>query len=155
MNIEGRTVGISSGTVIAGTAINRAIFTDVYEMIRKDVKPPDDDEITLISANLSGYRTQIFTDQLAFDAIVRELTEQYKSPIKNSVMYIRKFLTAAVEESAKNVFGNYPKLKQLTLKKINLNIDNNEETTIVHLMTHVDAHKAFINSKHPHFSQYV
>ena len=116
-------------------------------------KEPNDREITMALANLSAHRNPIFPDQKSFDIVVRHLTESYKSPLKESVAIVKSILASAIEESAKEFLDTYPKLQAEVVYLVNNNLNQCEEVTWNHLLGHVEAQKAFMNTRHPNFIQ--
>ena len=62
------------------------------------VKEPNDYQVSILLANLSGYRSAMFTHQLALDANVKTLVETYKEPIKQGLMLVKSVLTQCVHE---------------------------------------------------------
>lgn len=62
------------------------------------MKEPNDYQVSMILANLAGYRSAMFTNQLAFDITVKTLVETYKDPIKQGVGIIRGVLEQCIHE---------------------------------------------------------
>ena len=115
------------------------------------IKDPEDDKISKSLANLSGYRCNLYPNQLALDIAVCDLVDEYRLPLKEAVEIIKLQLISAVEECCKRVFDTYPKLHEDVLYFINTNINISEEATKEHLMAHVDAQQAFMNLEHEEF----
>ena len=116
-------------------------------------KEPNDREITMALANLSAHRNPTFPDQKSFDIAVRHLTESYKSPLKESVAIVKSILASAIEESAREFLDTYPKLQAEVVYLVNNNLNECEQVTWNQLDGHIEAQKAFMNTRHPAFVQ--
>jgi hypothetical protein len=117
------------------------------------VKEPKEAVIALVLNNLNGYRTGLFPNQLAFDYVVKELVNYYKTPLKSGVTLIKALLVNAVEECTRISIEGYPRLREEVLYLVNYNIIKCEEMTVKHLMAFVEAQQAFMNVRHPDFLQ--
>ena len=117
------------------------------------VRNPIQEHIYTALENLSGYRCQLYPDQLSFDIFVRQLVEFYRSPLKSSIGIIKSILISAVDESSKDILEGYPKLQEMVLYLVNTNLNKCEQNTLDQLMTFLNAQQAFINIHHPQFRQ--
>ena len=79
------------------------------------------------------------------------LLEQYKSPVVSCVTHIRKLLDNIMEDSLTSL-AKYPELRKLVLSLVTAELNKNEAMTNQQLETHIEAQKAFMNTKHPDFS---
>jgi hypothetical protein len=62
------------------------------------VKEPNDYQVSILLANLSGYRSSMFTHQLALDMSVKTLVQTYKDPIKQGLAIIKTILAQCIHE---------------------------------------------------------
>ncbi len=102
--------------------------------------------------NLAGYGGVLFPDQYAFKITVRKLIDQYCEPSRSCVSLIKDILISSIEASGQKRFKSYPRFEQEVSSLIKKKIADNEEITVKHLMTHIEAQKAFMNTKHPLYS---
>ncbi len=56
------------------------------------MKEPNDHDIAMSIANLSGYRTSMFPQQLAIDIAVRKVVDNYTQPLIGGVSLIKDIL---------------------------------------------------------------
>ena len=150
-HVEGRSLDVPRNHVGPGAAINRTIYGGVHGYINSALEQPNVNEIKLTLVNLPGYRNSLFPNQDAIDIAIRQLIENYREPLFSSLEAIKTIFIQAIEDAAKLYFGTYPTLLNRMLCLINDSILRNETETVGHLMSFVDAHKAFINTKHPNF----
>ena len=108
-HIEGASFKVSTKVMKAGALANQVIYGDIYCLIEEALKTPNKDQISLALANLSGYRNNLFPDQKTFDIAVRTLVDNYKDPLHDAVDKIKGILVDSVEETAKQLFDNFPR----------------------------------------------
>ncbi len=148
---EGSSVRVNVRTLNAGAEAQMTIYGQIYQLIESARSEPNDREIFIALANLNAIRNPLFPDQKSFDTTVRTLTERYKSPLRESVGIIKSTLITAIEETSKNYLDAYPRLHAEVVYLINDNLNKCEEKTWHHLNSHVEAQKAFMNTRHPDF----
>ena len=82
-----------------------------------------------------------------------DLMEKYKAAVSGCVGHIRKLLDNILDDSLR-VIEKYPNLKAEAMMLINNKLGENEKNTIQQLETHIDAQKAFMNTRHPDFTHF-
>ena len=76
--------------------------------------------------------------------------EQYEQPLVACVQLIREQMEDILKD-ASHVLLKYPGFKDKVMDLVREQIDANEKKAINNLLIHVEAQKAFINTKHPQF----
>ena len=154
-SLEGNTRDVSVSSTNAGYEINKTLYGEVQDLLcRVDTKPVDD-VISYALANLSGFNTNIFPHQLAFDISVKKIVENYKKPVIDGVDIIKGIMLSCIEECADSRLKSYPKLHNIALNLVRQLIDGNARLANSNLSCYLDAQKAFINIRHPDFIQEV
>ena len=151
--IDGSGEDVNISEVTGGALINRAFYHDFNTFFNDSFSNADtlEREIGLAISHLHGFRTALFVPEQAFDKIVQILLEQYKSPVVSCVTHIRKLLDNIIEDSLASL-GKYPELKKNVLSLVTTELNKNESRTNQQLEIHIEAQKAFMNTKHPDFS---
>ena len=99
--------------------------------------------------NFSGHVDLIFPHQEVINKEVGILIEYTRKPLIESVGRFKKLLEKAVDETSKRVLDSYPHLQQTILDIVYTDILECEKRTIDQLVGHIEAHKAYINTRHP------
>ena len=151
--IDGSGEDVNISEVTGGALINRAFYHDFNTFYNDSFSNADtlEREIGLAISHLHGFRTALFVPEQAFDKIVQILLEQYKSPVVSCVTHIRKLLDNIMEDSLTSL-AKYPELRKLVLSLVTAELNKNEALTNQQLETHIEAQKAFMNTKHPDFA---
>ena len=151
--IDGSGEDVNISEVTGGALINRAFYHDFNTFYNDSFSNADtlEREIGLAISHLHGFRTALFVPEQAFDKIVQILLDQYKSPVVSCVTHIRKLLDNIMEDSLTSL-AKYPELKKEVLSLVTAELNKNESLTNQQLETHIEAQKAFMNTKHPDFS---
>ena len=76
--------------------------------------------------------------------------EQYEQPLVACVQLIREQMEEILKD-ASHVLLKYPGFKDKIMDLVREQIDANEKKAINNLLIHIEAQKAFINTKHPQF----
>ena len=151
--LEGNNRDVSVSATNAGYEINKTLYGDVQDLLLTVDTEPVDDVISYALANLSGFQTNLFPHQLAFDISVKKIVEKYKKPVIDSVDIIKGIILSCAEECAEVRFKSYPKLQNVAFNLVRQIIDGNARLTNTNLCCYLDAQKAFINIRHPDFVQ--
>ncbi|GFU30043.1 dynamin-1 [Nephila pilipes] len=133
--------------ISAGSFINFKLNTEVQRNLSLKVHP-DDKEMTIIIANLSGIRGSISFPSLALDSVNRDLVSRYRIHMEDSVDCIKKILEEAVVESAA-MLDRYPATKAEVLFRISRTLRKEMENTKQKLREHVEAEMFYVNLEHP------
>ena len=152
-SLDGNTRDVSVSSTNAGYEINKTLYGEVQDLLCKVDTKPVDDVISYALANLSGYNTNIFPHQLAFDISVKKIVENYKKPVIDGVDVIKGIMLSCVEECADSRLKSYPKLHNIAFSLVRQVIDGNARLATSNLNCYLDAQKAFINIRHPDFIQ--
>ena len=152
-SLDGNTRDVSVSSTNAGYEINKTLYGEVQDLLCKVDTKPVDDVISYALANLSGYNTNIFPHQLAFDISVKKIVENYKKPVIDGVDIIKGIMLSCVEECADSRLKSYPKLHNIAFSLVRQVIDGNARLATSNLNCYLDAQKAFINIRHPDFIQ--
>ena len=152
-NIDGTNSGqyVNVSEITGGALINRAFYHDFNSIYENSA--PGDREISIAVANAHGLRSALFIPEEAFDKIIMDLMEKYKVSISGCVGHIRKLLDNILDDSLR-VIEKYPNLKAEAMMLITNKLGENEKETIQQLETHIDAQKAFMNTRHPDFTSF-
>ncbi|XP_054718564.1 dynamin-1-like [Uloborus diversus] len=149
VKMMGYSEGINMRVLTAGAQIHFILYTRVQEKLELSLIP-DEEELTILVANLCGVRNSISVPSLALDAMNGKLLEFYKEPLEESVNCVMDVLITAVEESAK-LLDSYPTLKNEVLFRICSFIKQETEKTQNRLKEHIDAEMFYSNIAHPDF----
>ena len=152
-SLEGNTRDVSVTSTNAGYEINKTLYGDVQDLLWTVDPKPVNDVISYALANLSGFNTNLFPHQLAFDISIKKIVDNYKEPIINGVDIIKGILLSCVEECADSRLKSYPKLHSAAFSLVRQVIEGNARTTNANMNGYLDAQKAFINIRHPDFVQ--
>ena len=150
--VDGNGEDVNISKVTGGALINRAFYHDFSSYFNDSFSKADtlEREIGLAISHLHGFRTALFVPEQAFDKIVQILMDQYKSPLVSCVSHIRRLLNDIIEDSLISLL-KYPELKKQVLSLVTRELDSNESRTNQQLVTHIEAQKSFMNTKHPDF----
>ena len=151
-NIDGSGEKVNMEILIGGAKINRSFYRDFNKLFR-DIDTAsnlDDKQIVKAIANSHGVKNPLLVPVRAFDKIVQSLLDQYNAPTQKCVQYVREILEAVVQDSM-SVLSGYPRLKSEVSKLVIGEMDKNAKETINLLLLHVQAQKAFMNTRHPYF----
>jgi len=151
--LEGNNRDVSVSSTNAGYEINKTLYGEVQDLLWMVDTEPVDDVISYALANLSGYQTNLFPHQLAFDISVKKIVEKYKKPVIDAVEIIKSIMLSCAEECAEARFKSYPKLQNAAFSLVRQVIDGNARLANTNLSCYLDAQKAFINIRHPDFVQ--
>ena len=154
-SLEGNTRDVSVSSTNAGYEINKTLYGEVQDLLWSVDTQPVDEVISYALANLSGYQTNIFPHQLAFDISVKKIVENYKKPVIDGVDIIKGIILSSVEECAETRLKSYPKLHNIVFNLVRKEIDANAKLASSNLSCYLDAQKAFINIRHPDFVQEI
>ena len=152
-SLEGNTRDVSVTSTNAGYEINKTLYGEVQDLLWTVDTKPVNDVISYALANLSGFNTNLFPHQLAFDISIKKIVDNYKEPIINGVDIIKGILLSCVEECADSRLKSYPKLHSAAFSLVRQVIEGNARTTNANMNGYLDAQKAFINIRHPDFVQ--
>jgi len=154
-SLEGNTRDVSVSSTNAGYEINKTLYGEVQDLLCSVDTKPVDDVISYALANLSGFNTNIFPHQLAFDISVKKIVENYKKPVIDGVDIIKGIMLSCIEECADSRLKSYPKLHNVASSLVRQVIDGNARLATSNLNCYLDAQKAFINIRHPDFVQEI
>ena len=135
-----------------GAIINRSFYHEFKKYFDRALDSAEtcEREIGLAISNLHGVRNAIFVPERAFDKIVQNLLDQYRGPMVSCVHHVREILDEVLEDSL-TMLTKYPTMKEEVLRFVSSEIDKNERETNQHLVIHIQAQKAFMNTRHPDF----
>ena len=135
-----------------GAIINRKFYRDFPNIIAEalDVAASLDKEIAVAIANVHGTRNPLFVPEKAFQHIVQNILSRYEKPLASCVSLVRTDLDEVLEESLE-VLEPYPVMREEVRQLVASLLDRSEETTVTHLVDHVKAQQAFMNTRHPDF----
>ena len=102
--------------------------------------------------NAHGVVTPMFPPEKVLKQVAAKLISNYKQSMVGCVEEIEAELEKVVEESLDVVEG-YPPLKAEVDRLAREQIRKGKEATVDLLIKHVEAEKAFMNVKHPHFKK--
>ena len=144
---------VSGKGITGGAEIGALFYDEIAKEINSAIRDFDEKEMLVVLANLSGFRHQnrLFPDDLAMEKAVRDLTEEYKTHLRNSVDMIKDIVEKTVEKSANLILDGYPGLITAVLDLMNDKISRNQDETKKLVESFIEAHRAFINYNHPHF----
>jgi len=151
-SINGGNTDVDVREVKGGAIINRSFYHQFNEFFDSALDSAEtcEREIGLAISNLHGVRNAIFIPERAFDKIVQSLLDQYRGPLVQCVHHVREILDEVLEDSL-TMFTQYPTLREEVLRLVSIEIDKREKETNHHLVIHVQAQKAFMNTRHPAF----
>ena len=153
-NIDGSGDEVNMEILIGGAKINRSFYRD-FNKLFKDIDTAsnlDDKQIGKAIANSHGVKNPLLVPVRAFDKIVQSLLDQYEVPIQKCVQHVREILEGVIQSSM-FVLTGYPRLKSEVSKLVIGEMDKNAKETINLLLLHVQAQKAFMNTRHPYFKK--
>ena len=150
--IDGNTDELNTDKLMGGVLINRTFYSDFNKFFEDSLKWDDqlEKEIAFAIANSHGYRTPLFVPEKAFDKIVQKLLGKYEAPLITCVQRIREILEDVLDESMV-VLNRYPTLKSEVIRLVKKEMDSNTKKAEAQLLLHIDAQKAFMNTRHPDF----
>jgi len=145
---------INVDEVNRGAIINRKFYKAFPNIIAEalDIAASLDKEIAVAIANVHGTRNPLFVPEKAFQHIVQNILSRYEKPLASCVSLIRKDLDEVLEESLVTL-EPYPVMYEEVRRLVSGLLDTSEETTVTHLVNHVKAQKAFMNTRHPDFER--
>ena len=145
---------INVDEVNRGAIINRKFYKAFPSIIAEalDIAASLDKEIAVAIANVHGTRNPLFVPEKAFQHIVQNILSRYEKPLASCVALIRKDLDEVLEESLVTL-EPYPVMYEEVRRLVSGLLDTSEETTVTHLVNHVKAQKAFMNTRHPDFER--
>ena len=145
---------INVDEVNRGAIINRKFYKAFPNIIAEalDIAASLDKEIAVAIANVHGTRNPLFVPEKAFQHIVQNILSRYEKPLESCVSLIRKDLDEVLEESLMPL-ERYPVMYEEVRRLVSGLLDTSEETTVTHLLNHVKAQKAFMNTRHPDFER--
>ena len=151
-SIEG-SGNINSAEITGGVYINKAFYKEFGTFFDESINNTEDinKAIGIGLTNEHGFRNTLFASERVFDMAVGVCLKNYESPVVSCVQYIRDILADVLEESLQ-VLQKYPKFKELVDELVKAKLTDFERDTIKHLMIQIEAHKAFMNTKHPQFN---
>ena len=150
--IDGNTDELNTDKLMGGVLINRTFYSDFNKFFEDSLKWDDqlEKEIAFAIANSHGYRTPLFVPEKAFDKIVQKLLGKYEAPLITCVQRIREILEDVLDESMV-VLNRYPTLKSEVIRLVKKEMDSNTKKAEAQLLLHIEAQKAFMNTRHPDF----
>jgi len=150
---EGRDVDLQE--INHGAIINRKFFKDFASIINEAFEDSTnrclDKDIAVAVANVHGTRNPLFIPEKAFDMTVQSLISRYETPLTRCVSTIRSSLDDVLTDSLR-VVEHYLVLKEEIRRLVMAKIEQCEAETVQHLLIHLKAQKAFMNTRHPDFS---
>lgn len=149
LKLIGQSEQVDLKQISAGAHINYLIYTEIQEYLNLELVP-DQKDLTVVIANISGIRTSISVPSLAFDAVCRVLVEKFKHPLEKSVDTVARVLNDLVRECAYQV-KQYPSLQDELVYRLNSYIKLREKVTKDILKSHIEAEMNYINMGHPDF----
>ena len=151
--IDGNTDELNTDKLMGGVLINRTFYSDFNKFFEDSLKWDEqlEKEIAFAIANSHGYRTPLFVPEKAFDKIVQKLLSKYEAPLITCVQRIREILEDVLDESM-IVLNRYPMLKNEVIRHVKKEMDANAKRAEAQLLLHIEAQKAFMNTRHPDFN---
>ena len=145
---------INVDEVNRGAIMNRKFYKAFPNIISEalDIASSLDKEIAIAIANVHGTRNPLFVPEKAFQHIIQNILSRYEKPLASCVSLIRKDLDEVLEESLVSL-ERYPVMYEEVRRLVTGLLDSSEETTVTHLVNHVKAQKAFMNTRHPDFER--
>ena len=150
--IDGNTDEVNTDKLMGGVLINRSFYSDFHKFFEDSLKWDDqlERDISVAIANSHGVKNPLFIPEKAFDKIVQKLLDQYEAPLITCVQHIREILEDVLNESM-IVLNRYPRLKEEVMWLVKKEMDRNAKKAADQLLLHIEAQKAFMNTRHPDF----
>ncbi|XP_076355000.1 dynamin-1-like isoform X2 [Tachypleus tridentatus] len=149
--LVGQTEAAGIRHVDEGAQINDAFYTDVARLLSMDLIP-NDQELAVVIKNIHGYRTALFTPELAFDAVTTRLIEKYKAPTMTAVDIITNIMVNLIDNCAQRL-KLYPRLRDEVVFRVKTHLQKQQDVAKERLESQIDAEMSFFNVRHPDFNR--
>ena len=151
-SIDGSGDEFDTKELIGGAKINQCFYKDFNEYFKDTAPISDGMEIGVAIANSHGVKNALVVPVKAFDKIVQNLLDQYELPMQKCVQHVREILEGVIQDSM-SVLAGYPRLKREVSRLVYGEIDKNAKEATDLLLIHIEAQKAFVNTRHPDFKR--
>ena len=151
-SIDGSGDELDTKELIGGAKINQCFCKDFNKYFKDTAPICDGKEIGVAIANSHGVKNALVVPVKAFDKIVQNLLDQYELPMQKCVQHVREILEGVIQDSM-SVLAGYPRLKREVSRLVYGEIDKNAKEATDLLLIHIEAQKAFVNTRHPDFKR--
>ena len=151
-SIDGSGDELDTKELIGGAKINQCFCKDFNKYFKDTAPICDGKEIGVAIANSHGVKNALVVPVKAFDKIVQNLLDQYELPMQKCVQHVREILEGVIQDSM-SVLAGYPMLKREVSRLVYGEIDKNAKEATDLLLIHIEAQKAFVNTRHPDFKR--